>query len=91
MYKTHTNEAQTSANLVKIRVAVDYPVPTKGDIIYVFGHEIKLTQDMKPRISFTWNEEKKRYEGEPMTTTDNRIVFAAGGYSWREGEAFTKV
>ncbi len=95
----HKASQGTSTGIVTVSVETTYYVPRKGDTIYSSGHACKLTEDLKPRIDFTYNGEK--YVGEAMRTKDgsNRIVFIGkaqcsacpdgeGDFTWRVGESY---
>lgn len=93
-----TTTQDTGTGPVTVSTEVGFPVPSKGDTLNIFGHEI-LVEDIKVGIDFDFDETARKYTGKVRRTTDGteRIVFwvkPAGSsrfdHTWREGEFFTR-
>ena len=84
-----TTTKPTGKNDVTVSLEINYNTPKKGDTL---AHGHTLQNDMTLGIKFDYDHNKGIYTGTPLFTDEvtPRAVFFADGYSWREGEFYTR-
>ena len=87
---TITATRPTGTGAVTVSAEINYEIPQKGDTIFSSGFPFELFSDMEMGIDFAYNEETRKYEGEPKRDHLGNIVFYGESVSWREGEYFEK-
>lgn len=94
--RVFTFERETAEGTVEVEVKIDFPVPSKGSLVNIYGHEFTV-EDVKIVIEYDFDEKLKTYVSRPKMTNEPepRIVFGIKvkgskwfDYTWRKGEHF---
>lgn len=89
-----TTTKETATGPVTVSFTPDYPVPSKGDVVNIYGHLIAV-EEIKIGIDYDFVDGK--YTGSVRVTNelDPRVVFDVKGVgddyfsvTWRAGEWF---